>query len=276
MNLDLENKTVLVTGASGGIGRLLVAAFLKTRATVIATDIEGDGLAGLQKKHPEKNLETLRLDISDALACEAAISQYSPVDILVNNAACSMGLIRDDHLNRLVSIDEITPAMWHRFVSTNLSGAWYLTKAVYPHMRDRGWGRIINITTSFFTMLRPMFHPYGPTKAALEAMSAGHAGEFSPHGITVNVVVPGGPADTPMVPHVTNIDRSALIPPSSMIPPILWLCSTEANNVTGMRYIAAKWDDGVEITEARRHSESKIAWPDLADNPVWPGGKPNQ
>lgn len=63
-----------------------------------------------------------------------------------------------------------------------------------------------------FTMLRPMFHPYGPTKAALEAMSAGQAGEFAAYGITVNVVVPGGPADTPMVPEVTDMDRKTLIP----------------------------------------------------------------
>ena len=51
-----------------------------------------------------------------------------------------------------------------------------------------------------FTMLRAKFHPYGPSKAAMEAMSAGHAEEFAPDGITVNVVVPGGPADTAMVP----------------------------------------------------------------------------
>ena len=91
--------------------------------------------------------------------------------------------------------------MWEKFVAVNLSGAWHMTRAVVPGMKNNGWGRIITVTTSFFTMLRGKFHPYGPTKAGLEAMAAGHAQEFAGTGITVNVVVPGGPADTPMVPQ---------------------------------------------------------------------------
>ncbi len=272
--MSLSKKRVLITGAAGGIGRLLVSAFIESGASVIATDVDDEGLTVLSKKHRGTKLEIQRLDISDYNAVNGTISNSSGIDILINNAACSMGLIRDDHLNRLVSIDEVSPQMWNRFVSTNLSGAWYLTKAVIPHMRQVGWGRIINITTSFFTMLRPMFHPYGPTKAALEAMSAGHAGEFQSQGITVNVVVPGGPADTPMVPAVTNVDRKDLIPPESMIPPILWLCSDAASNVTGKRFVAANWDDNASVADARANSESLIAWPELANNPVWPGGKP--
>jgi NAD(P)-dependent dehydrogenase (short-subunit alcohol dehydrogenase family) len=272
--VSLSKKQVLITGAAGGIGRLLVSAFVEADASVIATDIDDDGLTEISKKHHGTKLKTRRLDISDYNAVNDTIIDTRGIDILINNAACSMGLIRDDHLNRLVSIDEVSPQMWNRFVSTNLSGAWYLTKAVIPHMRQVGWGRIINITTSFFTMLRPMFHPYGPTKAALEAMSAGHAGEFKSQGITVNVVVPGGPADTPMVPAVTNVDRKDLIPPKSMIPPILWLCSDAASKVTGKRFVAANWDDTASTMDARANSESLIAWPELANNPVWPGGKP--
>ncbi|MDA1031270.1 MAG: SDR family NAD(P)-dependent oxidoreductase, partial [Proteobacteria bacterium] len=156
----------------------------------------------------------------------------------------------------------------------NLSGAWYLTRAVIPRMKKKQWGRIINVTTSFFTMLRPMFHPYGPAKAALEAMSAGHAGEFAKHGITVNVVVPGGPCDTPMVPAVTNIKRELLIPPRAMVAPTLWLCSKDADDVTGKRYVAAHWDTKKHFSEARAASEEEVAWQQLSGSLVWPGGKP--
>ena len=136
------------------------------------------------------------------------------------------------------------------------------------------WGRIIDVTTSFFTMLRSGFHPYGPCKAGLEAMAAGHASEFAGTGVTVNVVVPGGPADTPMVPTESGIERSALIPPEVMAPPILWLCSEAANGITGNRYVAAKWDASLPAEQAERQCRAPIAWPDLAQSPVWPGGKP--
>ena len=180
------------------------------------------------------------------------------------------------HLTNLVSIDEITPDIWNKFVAVNLSGAWYLTKAAQPHMKAKGWGRIINVTTSFFTMLRGRFHPYGPVKAGLEAMSAGHAAEFAPDGITVNVVVPGGPSDTDIVPEAAPYARQDLIQPAQMVPPILWLCSDTGGEVTGSRFVAANWDASLPVAEARAASEAPIAWPDLAGTPVWPGGKPDE
>ena len=125
-------------------------------------------------------------------------------------------------------------------------------------------------------MLRGGFHPYGPCKAGLEAMAAGHAREFEGSGVTVNVVVPGGPADTPMVPPESGIDRNALIPPEVMAPPILWLCSDAADGITGNRYVAAKWDASLPAEQAERQCRAPIAWPELAQSPVWPGGKPSR
>jgi NAD(P)-dependent dehydrogenase (short-subunit alcohol dehydrogenase family) len=149
-----------------------------------------------------------------------------------------------------------------------------MTRAVVPGMRTAGWGRIINVTTSMFTMLRGRFHPYGPAKAGLEAMSAGHAEEFKGTGITVNVVVPGGPTDTPMVPESSGIRRDALIKPVKMTYPMLWLCSRAADGVTGQRYVAADWDETAPVETARAASQAPIGWPDLAMAPVWPGGRP--
>lgn len=275
MSADLTYKGVFITGAAGGIGRVLVDAFLNVGATVIAADINEAGLTDLEHASSSDLLSVQVLDISDQPACAAAIATAGDVDILINNGAVGMGVIRDDHLDNLVSMDEIGPDVWDRFVTTNLSGAWYLTRAVVPGMTARGWGRIITVTTSMFTMLRPMFHPYGPVKAGLEAMSAGHAGEFADTGITVNVVVPGGPTDTPFVPAATKIDRAAMIRPAVMAPPMLWLCSEASDGVTGNRYIAAEWDPAASITEARAAAEAPIGWPSLAGAPVWPGGTPD-
>ena len=270
MRTDLQGRTVLLTGAAGGIGCVLVRSFLECGATVVAADVDA---VGLKRLAPAQRLVTRILDIADPVACEKAAREAN-VDILVNNGALGMQVLRDTCMTDLVRIEEITPEFWNRMISVNLSGAWYLTRAAVPGMLARRWGRVINVTTSFFTMLRGRFHPYGPAKAGLEAMSAGHANEFDGTGVTVNVVVPGGPADTPMVPAASGLRREDLVPPAKMAPPMLWLCSRDADAVTGKRYIAAQWDEALPTAEARRACEAPIGWPDLAGAPVWPGGKP--
>src|SRR5438093_13590890 len=152
--------------------------------------------------------------------------------------------------------------MWQRFVATNLSGAWNMTRASIGHLLRQRWGRIINVTTSFAPMLRDGFHPYGPCKAGLEAMSSGHAKEFEGSGVTVNVVLPGGPVDTPMVPQESGFDRKALIPPSVMAAPVVWLCSRAADGITGNRYIAARWDISMTPEQAEQRCRAPIGWPD--------------
>jgi NAD(P)-dependent dehydrogenase (short-subunit alcohol dehydrogenase family) len=156
----------------------------------------------------------------------------------------------------------------------NLSGAFYMAKAATPHLRAQKWGRVINVTTSFFTMLRAGFAPYAPAKAGLEAWSCGFAKELKGSGITVNVVAPGGPTDTPMLPQESGIERAAMIRPEQMAPPMLWLCTDAAADVTGMRFVAAHWDAAADPAEAARKAGAPAAWPDLAQAPVWPGGKP--
>lgn len=277
---ELRGRTAFITGAAGGFGRVLTRSFAEAGAEVYAVDVSSEGLAELAASlaaiHLDDRVTTRVLDISDREACNQAVAVAGGVDILINNGAMSMGVISPYHMTELVGIEDIEPEFWDKFVAVNLTGAWNLTRAAVPHMKAQRWGRIINVTTSMFTMLRGRFHPYGPSKAALEAMSAGHAQEFEPNGITVNVVVPGGPSDTPMVPAESGYDRAALIPTSAMPPPMLWLCSEEAGHITGNRYIAAEWDTSKSIADNRAAAEAPAGWPQLAGSPVWPGGKPNR
>lgn len=277
----LDGKVAIVTGAAGGFGRLLTRALLAEGARVAAIDIDERGLAALKdapNAEGDGRLFTEVADIADYGACEravaATIDRLGGLHILINNGAMGMGAIRADHMTNLVAIQEITPQMWRRFVEVNFSGAWNMTRAAIAHLVAQRWGRVINITTSFFTMLRGGFHPYGPCKAGLEAMSAGHAKEFEGSGVTVNVVVPGGPADTPMVPKESGYKRKDLIAPEVMVPPIMWLSSEAANGVSGNRYVAANWDAGKPPERAEQSCRAPIAWPDLAKTPVWPGSKP--
>ena len=280
MTKPLDGKVALVTGGAGGLGDAIIAGLLDAGAKVMAADINKAGLAALteRRRSAANALSTIELDISVQKACEKAVADtlaaFGKIDILINNGALGMGVISEEHFTNLVTIDQITPDVWDQMIRVNLNGAWYLTRAVVPGMKAQRSGRIINVTTSMFTMLRGKFHPYGPSKAALEAMSAGHAQEFEPDGITVNVVVPGGPADTAMVPEASGLKRGDLIPPSAMCGPIIWLCSDDGAGVTGRRYVAAEWKAGRSLDDNRKSAEAPAGWPQLATAPVWPGGKP--
>src|SRR5690349_1097951 len=135
-------------------------------------------------------------------------------------------------------------------MAVNLTGSWILTRAAIAHPRFLRWGRLVYVTTRFFTTLRGRFHPYGPSKAGLESLAAGHAVQVAGTGITVNVVVPGGTAHTPMLTAESDFDRTKLNAPEVMAPPILWLCSQDADATTGNRYVAAHWDAQQPPSEA--------------------------
>src|SRR5438874_9202194 len=109
-------------------------------------------------------------------------------------------------------------------------------------MRERNWGRIVNVTTSLGTMIRSGSPTYGPWKAALEAVSAIMAKDLEGSGVTVNVLVPGGVTNTGMVPQQAGFDRAQMIQPEAMAPPLVWLVSDAAGGVTGHRFLAVHWD----------------------------------
>lgn len=280
---SLLNKCAIVTGGAGGLGRAIAGGLIDSGANVLVVDVDQQALDQAQPQLQARvadggSFATFIADISRPEQCEQAVieasKRFGGPHILINNAAMGMQHIRDDHMTRLVTIDELEPSTWQRFVDVNLSGSFYMTRAAVAPMLAQNNGRIIDITTSFFTMLRGKFHPYGPTKAGMEAMAAGHAVEFENTGVTVNVVVPGGPADTPMVPAVSGLAREELIPPSAMVAPIVWLCGDDAADITGQRYIAADWDVSMPERDAAAACGAPIGWPDLAQAPVWPGGRP--
>jgi NAD(P)-dependent dehydrogenase (short-subunit alcohol dehydrogenase family) len=120
-----------------------------------------------------------------------------------------------------LQIEDVPDDLWRRFFAVNVGGAFSMTRSAVPIFRKQKWGRVINVSTSMITMMRKGFVPCGPTKAALEAWSQILSKQLEGSGITVNVVLPGGPVDTVMAP---GEDRSALISPNVMAPPMR-LCS---------------------------------------------------
>jgi NAD(P)-dependent dehydrogenase (short-subunit alcohol dehydrogenase family) len=277
---DLTNRVVLVTGAAGGIGQALCHAFVVAGMRVGVCDINATAAERLAGELGPERAIAVEGDVADPRSCERAVAavsgRFGALHALVNNAGLGMGIIRADHMTNPVTLDEVSIEVWHRFMATNLSGAFHMTKAAIPHFRAASTGRIINVTTSFFTMLRQGFYPYGVAKAGLEAWTASLASELDGSGITVNVVVPGGPTDTPMVPPESGYDRAALIRPARMAPPMLYLFSDQASGVTGRRFVAAQWDPNFPADQAAHLAGAPAGWPDLARNPVWPGGRPGR
>ena len=139
---------------------------------------------------------------------------------------------------------------WQRIVTINCIGAFLMTRLAVEPMIEKGWGRIVNVTTSFDTMLAQGFSAYGASKAALEAGSASFAKDLEGSGVTVNVLVPGGPTDTPgFFPH----DRPRppiLLDPKVMEVPVVWLASAQSDGISGCRFIARDWDTKLPPSEA--------------------------
>ena len=234
-------RTAIVTGAAGGIGRALVKGLLGAGIRVAAVDLTRDGLgavaSGAREQGKEAALLTIEADLSrDGAATDIvrqARGRFGAIDILVNNAGIGQATLRPGNWQQPLRFWEVTADQWRQFVAVHTTAPLLLAQAVVPEMMERKWGRIVNVTTSLGTMIRNGSPTYGPSKAALEAFSAIMAKDLDGSGVTVNVLVPGGVTNTPMVPQESGFDRQAMIQPEVMAPPLVWLASDAASFVSG-------------------------------------------
>ena len=119
-------------------------------------------------------------------------------------------------------------------------------------------------------MLRGGSTPYGPSTASAEALSAVTAAALEGTGVTTNVVIPGGIVDTLMIPRQAPFHREELLKPDVMLPSVYWLCSDEANDVTGRRFLGIRWDAAKPVDVASQDTGVPVGWKDLAVQPVRP------
>ncbi|HEY1310198.1 MAG TPA: SDR family oxidoreductase [Pseudolabrys sp.] len=268
-----KSRVVLLTGAAGGLGTVMTTALLEAGHAVVAADRNAaalEKLAAIAAPHRARFL-SVQADVAEAMQCEAAVAKtiahFGRIEGIINNAGIGPSSLRPDAEKRLPSIEELTPDIWDQFFAVNVRAALNLMRAALAPMRKQKWGRIVNNTTSFRTMLRVL--PYGATKSALESMSAVWAAELAGTGITVNVLVPGGPTDTPFVGDGSGWKREQMLRPQIMAQPACWLMSEAADQFTGRRITAAEWDVALAANEAARRAGRSIGWPELADQTAW-------
>ena len=186
--MEFLNKTVLVTGAAVGIGRACAVKFASEGAGVIAIDMNKAGLEALRNEIEASGgrIFTFVCDVSNESAVNDAVSKareiLGDIDILVNNA----GLWRD-----MMPFLEASSELWTKYISVNVMGTVYCTKAVLPAMIEKGYGRIINVASVAGVYGNAKMVHYSATKGALISMTKALAKEVADKGITVNAVSPG-------------------------------------------------------------------------------------
>lgn len=187
-----KRKVALVTGAAGSMGLATAKALLEDGYSVVMADVNGERLKTLSNQfgryaHPSA------FDVSDFKQVEAAVrrveSEIGPIDVLVNNA----GILSNN------KVAETSPEEWHKVLSVNLDGAFYLSKLILPGMKARRWGRIVN-TCSFAMKSGGLTAgtAYTTSKGALQALTFSLARECTAFGVTVNGIAPAH-VRTPMV-----------------------------------------------------------------------------
>ena len=273
----LEAPVALITGAGNGIGKSMALGLLTKGMRIAAVDRDAQSLLALKQLANQSEyagrLEVFTEDLIrfDAVSLVERIEKnLGSVNILINNAGLGQGQIRSDYHRNPTKFYDVTPEIWMNAIAVNANAVFLLSQVMAKRMLGGGWGRIINVTTSLGTMLRAGYCPYGPTKAAAEGLSAVMASDLDGTGITVNVLVPGGVVNTPMIPEDAPFLREEMIQPEAMLSPLYWLCSQEANDVTGLRFLANRWDDGLPAAEAAKLAGAPIGWKDLAVLPVTP------
>ncbi|MGH2972752.1 MAG: SDR family NAD(P)-dependent oxidoreductase [Gaiellaceae bacterium] len=272
IEINLSGRVAFVTGASRGLGRADALTLARAGADVVVADLlveselteETDrygSLATVARQqglvHTEETVREIesmgrralavRCDVTDREEVDAAVAravgELGSIDILVNNAGT---------LDHVAQFHEQSAELWERDLRVNLTGAFNCAQAAWPHMKDRGWGRIVNMASVAGTLGGFGQASYSTTKAGLLGLTKTLAMEGGRHGITCNAIVPGviGTEAFQMANAAMNeriVRRTALRrpgEPQEIANVVAFLCSDLAAYVTG---IELNVSGGVEL-----------------------------
>ncbi|MCO5071631.1 MAG: SDR family oxidoreductase [Rhizobiaceae bacterium] len=235
------SRTAIVTGASRGIGRAIAVGLANRGYDLALNDIDrqkddlndaAEEVRGLGRK-----CVTILADVSDASDCKRAVAEaisgLGHIDVLVNNA----GILK------LSTIDEMTPELWDQTFAVNTRGVFQMTQAVVTHMKERRYGRIVNLASLAARTGGPGQSHYAASKSAVVGFTRVSSMEFGGFGITVNAVCPGiimtemgrnnlrEPERVAYFEKITDLHR--LGQPEDVVGPVAFFASDDSAFVTG-------------------------------------------
>lgn len=186
-SFDLTGRRACVTGASSGIGRALATGLARAGASVIGIARSADALSEWRAECASEGLtvDAMTADVGEPEAiadmATAMTERFGAIDILVNAAG----------VNPRRSADAITPEEWRRTIDLNLSTPFFLAQALVPAMREKGWGRVINIASLQSSRAFPDGIAYGASKGGIAQVTRAMAEAWSADGVMCNALAPG-------------------------------------------------------------------------------------
>ena len=237
----LEDKVAIVTGGARNIGAVYAKALAAEGARVVIADVLDGSSAARAIEGTGGQAVSVEVDVSredDTLRmAQTAMDAFGRIDILVNNAAIYLSINRRPFY-------EISEEEWDRVTAVNIKGVFLCAKAVFPHMRDRNGGKIVNISSNTVMAGTPNFLHYIASKSALVGMTRSMARELGAHGINVNAIAPGlvehegqtvpGEISASRV-SARSIQRRQV--PEDLTGALLYLASSDSDFVTGLTLV---------------------------------------
>jgi NAD(P)-dependent dehydrogenase (short-subunit alcohol dehydrogenase family) len=238
----LDGVRALVTGGTSGLGLAMSQALADAGARVVLTGRTEQRVQEAASRIGDL-VTGLVMDVRDEQSVSAgvdrALAALGGIDVLVNNAGIGMRTVNPDFMTEPAAFWQVSPDGFRDLFATNVLGYFLVARAVVPHMLEAGRGKIVNISVNEATMRRGGFTPYGPSRAATDALSHIMAADLAGTGIDVNLLLPGGATRTGMTPDsAPEAVRATWLDPAIIGPPICWLASRASDGITDQRIVA--------------------------------------
>ncbi len=227
MARELTGQVALVTGGGRGLGREVCRTLAAAGADVVVADLRPEWAESVAREVAGGGVRAVaaRLDVGDegqaGDAVGLVLSEFGRLDVLVNNAGTDV----------TVSVEELSFADWDRVLRTNLRGPFVMSKRVWPHMRERGGGHIVNVVSTAAKRTWPNAAAYHASKWGLLGLSHALHAEGRPHGIKVTAVVAGGMRTPFLLDRFPDLDPGLLQDPANVAATIRFVLTQPAETV---------------------------------------------